>query len=183
MRDYNGYKLIEHGPISQAKLAKVGKTGKLSFTKEELQGCGFKTLFHPANAKMIKHAKSKSKGVIIPMSGGEIINDMNFHKNMGSGMEGGSIWSWLKDKAFPWLKQNVWPAVKPIVSGLVDQGATMLGNYTGQPGLVQAARSALKDVSGVGVKSLTTHDKRLAALAKARAAKAMKRGKGSGLYL
>ena len=144
-------------------------TGKISFTKEELAGTAHKTLFHPLNAKAIKAAKKKSKGVNnVQLSGGEIMADLDWHRSGGSGIQGGSVWSWIKDKALPWLKTNVWPVVKPIVSGLVDQGATMLGSYTGQPGLVQAVRGQVRNVTGVG---LTTQQKRLSSLEKARAAR------------
>ena len=69
----------------------------------------------------------------------------------GSGLSGGSLWSWIKDKAWPWLKENVWPVVKPLVSGVVDQGAQALRAYTGQPGLVNAVRGEVKNLTGVGV--------------------------------
>lgn len=180
MRDYNGYKLIEISKIPESKLCKVIKTGKLSLTKEDLSGSGIKMLVHPLNYKVIKAAKNKGKGCNIELSGGEILADLDFHEKSGSGMEGGSIWSFLKNKAFPWIKKSLWPVVKPLVSDLADQGATMLGNYTGQPGIVKEIRKAVKDVSGVGM--MTTQQKRLANLEKARAAKYNKR-KGSGLYL
>ncbi|DBA00672.1 TPA: hypothetical protein N0F65_003601 [Lagenidium giganteum] len=67
---------------------------------------------------------------------GEIRHDLDYHSDKA----GGSVWSWIKDKAYPWLKQNIWPVVKPIVSGFVDQGANALGAYTGQPGIVNAVR-------------------------------------------
>lgn len=171
MHSYRGYEAVSHGPLSQSKLTKLGKTGKISLTKEELSGSGFTTLFHPANAKMMKAAKGK-KGVNLSMSGPEIMNDLTWHDGMGGSMHGGSVWSWLKDKAWPWLKQNVWPIIKPIVSSAVDQGAQMLGNYTGQPGLVSAGRDAVRNLTGVG---MTTQQKRLAALTKARAAKSSKK--------
>lgn len=171
MHCYRGYEAVGHGPLNQAKLTKLGKTGKLSLTKDELSGTGHMTLFHPANAKMMKSAKGK-KGVNLTMSGPEIMNDLTWHSNTGGAMHGGSIWSFLREKAFPWLKQNVWPIVKPIVSLGVDQGANMLGTYTGQPGLVNSSRNAIRNLTGVG---LTVQQKRLANLEKARAAKSSKK--------
>lgn len=164
MHDYKGYKLVEHGPISKAKLSRVGKTGKLSLSAEELKGKGHKTLFHPSNAKMIMAAKKKGKGCNVSLSGGEIMNDMEYNT-------GGSVWSWIKEKAWPWLKTNVLPVA-------ADVAAEYIGAQTGRPDLAATGRQVLKKVTGIGIA-----EQRLANLAKARAAKAAKKKNGAGLYL
>ena len=50
------------------------------------------------------------------------------------------------------MKDNVWPVVKALVSGVVDQGAQAIGAYTRQPDLVNAVRGEVKNLTGVGLK-------------------------------
>ena len=175
MRSFNGYESVSVGNIPQKKLEKAIKTGKLSLSADELSGSGRKMLLHPANAKLIKTAQNKNKGVSgMCISGGEIMNDLDWHTHMGGSMNGGSLWSWLKTagKATYNFAKNNWPLIKPIISQGVDQllpsAASAAGRYA--PGII-LARQGLKALTGVGLK-----EQRLLNLAKARAAKASKKG-------
>lgn len=170
MREYRGYVAVSHGPISKEKLRKVSKTGKISFTADELKGNTHKTLFHPSNASKIKAAKSKKKGVNnLEMSGGEIMADMDYHRSMGAGMHGGSIWDTIKDwgsKAWNWVKDS------GVASVLADAAADVARPIIGDTA-TKVARDIVKTTTGVGLR-----EKRLAALAKARSVKASKKSSG-----
>lgn len=176
MRDYSGYVSVSHGEIPESKLKKVIRGGKLTFTKEELAGNAFKTLFHPTTAKMLKMAQRKNKGAnSVPLSLGEIMTDMEWHASKGSGMEGGSIWKsiWKGVK-------SLWnPVIKPALSAALDMGvaplqAALAGSKYGAPlaPFVPNARSKFKEMTGIG---MTTQQKRLKALEKARASKKNKK--------
>lgn len=171
MRDYQGYKFITHGDLPLNKLKKVMKGGKLTFTKEELQGNARKTLFHPLVAKMLQMAKSKNKGAnSIPVALGEIMADMQYHNNMGGSMYGGSIWKTVWNGL-----KSLWnPVIKPALSTLADMAVTPIQGALSKTPLaplaaaVPALRSGLREISGIG---MTTQQKRLKALEKARNAK------------
>lgn len=179
MRDYSGYVAVKHGPISEAKLKKAIKGGSLTFSKLELSGNDFKTLFHPMTAKVLKAAKSKNKGANnVPIALGEIMADMEYHTNRGGSMLGGSIWS----KIWSGIKSGakaLWnPVIKPALTQIADMAvqplqAALTGSKYGAPlaPLVPTARAELKKLTGIGM----TQQKRLNALAKARAAKQNKK--------
>lgn len=184
MRTYGGYEAVKVGDIPQSKLEKVFKTGKLTLSANELKG-NRHLLMHPANARKIKLAQSKGKGVSgLSISGGEIEHDLNYHQHMGGNLHGGSLWSWIKNKAFPWLKKNVWPALKPVLSGLADSAVPALA--TAFPEIAPALpvlRSGLTKLTGVGVKGSTLGDRRIANLAKARLAKQAKKSTGGSFLI
>ena len=169
MRTYNGYEKVSVGNIPQKKLEKAILTGKLSLSADDLKGNRV-MLLHPANAAKIKNAKSKSKGVQgMQISGGEIKNDLDWHNKAGGSMNGGSVWSFLKNagkKVFNFVKDN-WADIKPIVSKVADAAIPALATYVGQPSLGVAGREALRSLTGVGMKSDSMSEK----MAKVRAAK------------
>lgn len=176
VRDYQGYVSVSHGAIPESKLKKVIKGGKLTFTKEELAGNVFKTLFHPTTAKMLKLAQRKNKGAnAVPVAMGEIMADMDWHNSSGSGMQGGSIWKSI----WKGVKSLWGPVIRPALSQALDMGvaplqAALTGSKYGAPiaPFVPALRSGLKQLTGVG---MTTQQKRLKALEKARASKKNKK--------
>lgn len=172
MRTYRGYEKVSVGDIPQKKLEKAIKTGKLTLSASDLTG-GRVMLMHPANAKLIKAAKAKGKGVSgLQLAGPEITNDIEWHDSMGGSMNGGSLWSWLKkagSSVGKFFKDN-WDVIKPIASRIADAAIPAAATYFGQPQLAGVARSGLKELTGVGIK-----EKRLANLAKARAARASKK--------
>lgn len=174
MRSFNGYESVSVGEIPQKKLEKAIKTGKLSLSADDLNG-NRRLLLHPTNAKLIKTAQNKNKGVSgMCISGGEIMNDLDWHTHMGGSMNGGSLWSWLKTASkatYNFAKQN-WPLIKPIISQGVDQllpSAVQAAGPYGGPAVI-LGRQTLKSLTGVGLK-----EQRLANLAAARKAKANKR--------
>jgi hypothetical protein len=176
MRDYQGYIAVNHGEIPESKLRKVIKGGKLTFTKEELAGNTYKTLFHPQTSKMLKIAQRKGTGAnSVPVAIGEIMADMNYHNNSGSSMRGGSIWKTV----WSGLKSLWNPVIKPALSTVADMAvapiqSALTSSKFGAPlaAFVPDARAKLKELTGVG---MTTQQKRLIALEKARASKQNKK--------
>lgn len=172
MRTYQGYEKVNIGDIPQKKLEKAIKTGKLTLSASDLKGDRV-MLLHPGNAKLIKAAKAKSKGISgMGLTAPEIMADMDWHDSMGGSMSGGSVWSWLRGatKSAGKFFKNNWDVIKPIASRLADAAVPAIATYLGNPALSGVARSSLKELTGVGI-----NDKRLANLAKARAAKASKK--------
>lgn len=124
------------------------------------------TIFvHPENYKKIMNAKKKGTGTRLHICKGAIQHDLEK-------MEGGSLWSWIKDKAWPWLKKNVLPAVADVA---VPAAATFLG----APQLATTARSGLKELTGIGVNGKTTKGSEEAKAKMARL-RAMRKGKTTG---
>ena len=112
-------------------------------------------LLHPTNYKLIEQSVRKGKGITLHLAPGEL------NATLDSNLEGTGFIDWLKDKAWPWLKKNVLPAV-------ADAAVGPLSAFTGQPALVGAARKALKDTTGIGAMPKKTR---------------MTKPKGQGLYL
>ena len=129
--------------ITPAQMRKAAGGKQITLSANQLSG-GSTLHLHPSNHEKIVKARRGGKGCRIHIAPGEIMHDLHH-------MQAGSVWSWIKEKAYPWLKQNIYPVLKPFISQAVDQGATMLGSYTGQPGVVNALRGVVKDEVGVGV--------------------------------
>ena len=185
MRDYAGYQAVRVGDIPQSKLEKVFKTGKLSLSANDLKGTRH-LLLHPANALKIKQAQTKNKGVTgLSISGGEIANDLRYHQHMGGSIHGASLWSWIKNKAFPWVKKNIWPALKPVLSGLADSAVPAIASaFPEVAPALPILREGVRNVTGVGIKGTPLADRRNANLARARLAKQAKKTiKPSGSFL
>ena len=181
MRTFRGYEKVSVGDIPQKKLEKAIKTGKLTLSADDLKGNRV-MLMHPANAKLVKAAKSKGKGITgLGLSGPEIMSDMEWHDSMGGSMNGGSLWSWLKNagKSVGKFFKDNWDVIKPIASRVADSAIPALATAFGAPELGVLGRTTLKQLTGVGVGSDSLKNKRLANLAKARAAKAKKATGGS----
>lgn len=178
MRTFKGYEVVTVGDISRKKLERAIKTGKLSLSAADLKG-DRKMLFHPSSAKLVRAAKTKGKGITgLGLSAPEILSDIEWHDSMGGGMNGGSLWSWVKGAASSvgkFFKDN-WDVIKPVISRVADVGIPALATALGQPELAGIARGGLKQLTGVGIK-----ERRLANLAKARAAKKSKPAGGSFL--
>lgn len=120
-------------------------------------------LLHPTNYKLIEQAVKKGKGINLYLAPGEL------NATLDSNIEGTGFMDWLKEKAWPWLKKNVLPAV-------ADAAVAPLSAFTGQPALVGAARKALKDTTGIGAMPKKK-------VSKPTITKTAGRSKGSGLYL
>lgn len=155
MRTYRGYEAVNVGNIPESKLEKAIKTGKLSLSAHDLKGGNRVMLLHPSNAKALKMAQRKNKGITgMPLSGGEIMADMEYHDSMGGSVMGGSLWSWLKKagkSAYKFAKDN-WSILKPIASKIADVAVPALASAVGQPMAGVAGREALRSLTGVGMK-------------------------------
>lgn len=135
---------VHVGEIPESKLRKAFKGNAVRLTNADLNGNRV-MLLHPHTAKMVESAKKTNKGVNIHILPVEAFSDIAYHQKVGQGMHGGSLWSWLKNKAWPWIKENWKPVIKPILSTIADRVAPALG-----PEGV-AGREALRSLTGVGV--------------------------------
>ena len=141
------YIKVHVGHIPQHKLEKAVKTGKLSLTAGEVGGTTHTLHLHPHAYKEFLKAKQHNRGVRIHHTHHEIKADLHHHTRMGN--EGGSLWSWIKHKAAPWLKKH-WSDIKPFVSLALDTGSKFYPE-------VAPARVAIKNLTGVGLKKRGSH--------------------------
>lgn len=150
---YNNYDVVSVGTIPQAKLKKALNGGAIILTAKDLTG-NQKLVLHPENAKKVRMAVKSGKGTRINFMPGEIQNDLNFHSQKSGGsvqgeahrrcpedpldhsMSGGSIWSWLKEKA--------WPVIKKVIGGVGD--AVAYANPELAP-----LREGVRSLTGVGL--------------------------------
>lgn len=139
-----GYKQITL-TIDKKKAEKLASLKPTMLTAEELRGSSDHIFVHSANYEKIMKAKKANRGVKITMASGEILFDMDER-------QGASVWSWLKNKAWPWLKRN-YDVIKPVLSRVADAAIPAAATYLGQPQLGVAGREALRQLSGVGVAS------------------------------
>lgn len=154
VRTYRGYEAVSIGDIPKAKLLKASKTGKLSLTASELKG-NRKMLMHPMNAMKIKKAQLTGSGVrSLGITQPEILTDLEWHSQGGSGLQGGSLWDTIKSSA-SWLYDNV---LKPVGSaaldGIAQAGAQAINTRVpglGDP-LANAGRTAARNLTGMGLK-------------------------------
>lgn len=149
MNAFGGFTTVKVGTIPAAKLRKALEGNAVRLTKAELTGDRVMVV-NKLNAKAIKGAQTKGKGLTTHFSSGEAAEDLQYHSRMGAGMEGGSLWSWIKDKAVPWVKKN-WDVLKPVVSRIADIAMPAAATAFGAPELGVMGRSALKQLTGVGV--------------------------------
>lgn len=138
---------VHVGEIPESKLRKAFNGNAVRLTNADLNGDRV-MLLHPHTAKLIEGAKKGNKGVNIHILPVEAFSDIAYHQHVGQGMHGGSLWSWLKNKAWPWIKTNWKPVIKPILSTIADRVAPALG-----PEGV-AGREVLRTVTGVGMKKV-----------------------------
>ncbi len=101
MRDYLGYEIVKISKdVKEDKLKKAVRSGKITWSAEDLKG-SVPLLVHPLQAKLIKKAQLKGKGVTSMMiAGSDILYDMQLHKDK-------SIWKWMDEmktkKAYNWV--------------------------------------------------------------------------------
>lgn len=153
MNSLGGYTTVKVGEIPEAKLRKALAGNAIRLTNAELTGDRVMVV-HKLNAKAIRGAQKKGKGLDTTFSSGEADADLAYHNHVGAGMSGGSLWSWLGKagkKVYGFVKDN-WSDIKPLVSKAVDAAtqaaATAAGPYAPA---VLLARQGLKSVSGVGL--------------------------------
>lgn len=166
---------VHVGEIPESKLKKAFNGNAIRLTNADLNGDRV-MLLHPHSAKLIENAKKAHKGVNIHILPVEAFSDIAYHQHVGQGMHGGSLWSWLKNKAWPWIKTNWKPVIKPILSTIADRVAPALG-----PEGV-AGREVLRTVTGVGVSSGRSRVAKGSEQARIQMAKlrAMRKGKKGG---
>lgn len=156
---------IDIAPSQQKKLAK-GKAVQLS--AKQVGSDTHAIYVHPENYIKIMKAKRKGCGCRLNIEPGEINHDL---------MQGGSLWSWIKDKAIPWVTKNA-PILKPIASAVADAGATLV------PALAPA-RAGLKELTGIGIGNRLPKGSQEAKdrMARLRAMKAAKKAQGGSFKL
>jgi len=128
------YVKVSVGKISETKLKKAIKTGKLSLSKADVMGDTHTLHLHKDAAKLFNRAKKTDKGVNLSHTRAEIKADL---------LNGAGLWDFLK-KGTKWVKDN-WGTIKPIVSGVADLVAPMAG----PEGI--AVRAGVKKLTGIGV--------------------------------
>jgi hypothetical protein len=122
--------------INRDQLKRAAKGKPISLTKAQVNGSGTKLYVHPENYKKIMKARKKLTGCRLCIANGEIEHDLK---------QGGSLWSWLKDKLFP--------ALKPALSSALDAAVAPIASSLGQYGVVAPlGRQAIRSLTGVGVK-------------------------------
>lgn len=151
MNSFGGYTTVKVGEISPAKLRKALDGAAVRLSSAELTGDRVMVV-NKLNAKAIKTAKLKGKGLTTHFTTGEVKNDLDYHDSMGGSLNGGSLWSWLRDKAAPWVKKN-WNVLKPVVSRIADVAIPAAATFFGQPTAGVPARTLLKSMTGVSVGS------------------------------
>ena len=130
------YKQVEID-ITPSQMRKASHGKSIQLTGGQVASTKHKIYVHPANYEKIMKAKKKGCGCRLNIEHGEINHDLDK-------MQGGSLWSWIRDKAIPWVTKNA-PILKPIASAVADAGATLI------PALAPA-RAGLKQLTGIGVK-------------------------------
>lgn len=148
-----GYTTVKIGSIPITKLRKAYAGNAIRLTNENLSGDRV-IVVHPLNAKAIRAAQLKGKGMTTNFSGGEIAADLQWHDSHGAGLHGGSIWSWLKGAAktgYRAVKDN-WSSIQPILTQGIDQFALPAAMRAAGPYAPAAllARQGLKALTGVG---------------------------------
>lgn len=140
----DGYKLVKVGSIPLSKLKRAAKTKKLSLTAAELKGD--KTLLmHPGNYARIKKAQIAGRGVQgLELTEPEMMADIKYHSNMGAGLEGGSLWDFIK-KGAQYVKDS------GIGTILADTAQQLAQPFLGETGS-RVARDVVRSVTGVGLK-------------------------------
>ena len=157
---------------SESKVKKMAKTGKISFTADDLSNGGSLLFLHPMSAKMVNKAKQMNKGVNnLGLTQAEIEYNM---------INGGGIFDVLKSIGKTLYKVATSDTGKKILGSVatagLDYAVPKLTEKLGLPeGSDVAARDLAKNITGYGLK-----EQRLLNLAKAREAKKNKNKKMEG---
>lgn len=147
---FGGYVKVKVGVIPQAKLQRAFLGQAIRLSQKELTGDRV-LVVHPNTATRLNAAKKSSKGTTTKLTHGEVNADIEYHDSVGAGIHGGSLWSWLRDKAYPWVKKN-WNIIKPVVSKIADVAIPAAATYFGQPQAAAPLRQGLTAITGVGLK-------------------------------
>lgn len=149
--------------ITQKQLENAANGKQITLSANQLKGNTHSLHIHPSSYEKIMKAKRAGKGCRIHISHGEIQHDLN---------QGGSIWSWFKDK--------LWPAIKPAVSAGLDAAVVPLSEAAGPYApAVAIGRKAIKSLTGLGVPVKGSQE----AKDKMAALRAKKKAKGGSFVL
>jgi hypothetical protein len=162
LNPFQGYVKVSVGNIPKSKLEKALHGLDVRLTNKDLSGDRVMVV-HPQNAKMMKRAQKMGKGLTTQFTPHEAMADLEYHEKAGEGMHGGSLWSWLRDKAYPWVKKN-WNVIKPVISAVADSAIPAAAAALGQPAAGPLVRGAVKQLTGVGVKGSEEAKERMAHL-------------------
>lgn len=146
---FGGYSTVKVGFIPPVKLRKALDGNTVRLSARELAGDRVMIVSNN-NAKAIKAAQTKGKGLSTNFTSGEAAKDLEYHDKLGGALNGGSLWSWLKDKALPWVRKN-WDVIKPLASRVADVAVPAAATAFGQPTAAIPARAALQQLTGVGM--------------------------------
>jgi hypothetical protein len=149
MDPFGGYVTVKVGAIAPAKLRKALEGSMVRLSNTDLSGDRVMVVSR-VNGKAIKAAQAKGKGLSTSFTSGEMTRDLKYHDKMGGSLAGGSLWSWIKDKAIPWVRKN-WNIIQPVISHVADAAVPAAASALGAPQAADAARATLKSLTGVGV--------------------------------
>jgi hypothetical protein len=130
--------------ITRKQLENAAKGKQITLSANQLKGSTHSMHVHPSSHEKIMKSVRAGKGCRMHIAPGEIHHDL---------AQGGSIWSWIKTKAFPWIKNELYPALKPAISQGLDlaEGALMRSAPEYAPG-VMIGRKAIRSLTGLGLK-------------------------------
>jgi len=150
MSAFGGYTTVNVGAITPTKLRKALDGNAVRLSNAELTGDRVMVV-SKLNAKAIKKAQKSGKGLTTHFTAGEMARDLEHHDRMGGSLSGGSLWSWIKDKAVPWVRK-IWSVIQPLVSRVADVAIPAAATALGAPQGAIPARAALKQLVGIGLK-------------------------------
>lgn len=153
VQPFAAYTTTTVGNIPESVLKRAFKGSRVRLTNANLSGDRVMVV-HPATKLAIEKAKKAKRGTTVQFTPIETLLDLAYHEETGEGLSGGSLWSWLKNKALPWVKKN-WNVIQPVVSKIADVAIPAIGTYFGDPTAGVAGRQLLKDFTGVGVEGET----------------------------
>jgi len=123
--------------ITRDQLMKAFKMLPIQLSRAQVAGSGSKLFLHPENFKKIMASKMKGSGCRIQISPDAIKYDLET-------MKGGSVWNFLKN--------TLWPVIKPAVSGVLDAAVAPVASALGPYGVAVAPiRQGIRTLTGVGV--------------------------------
>lgn len=149
--------------ITKGQLDKAIKGKPVQFSHSQLGNGDLYLSLHPANVKLVEKAAMKGTGCVINLAPGELMataEDME-----GKGIFG-DIWKGLKS-GYKWTKKNVidtpiyQQALKPIVRGAVNTGATALKGFVPQlaPAIDMGVNEIGKQTGAFGMRKTKTQKK------------------------
>jgi hypothetical protein len=131
--------------LSKSNLDKIIRGKGFRLNKDDAASNEIQIYLHPENAKKVMAAKMKGRGCgTMYIAPGEIMHDLKM-------LKGSSFWSWLKDEAYPWIRNNILTPLADVgVPLLATAGLTSIGAPELAGPISIGARKLLKDLTGVG---------------------------------